>query len=106
MGRLGPPPPPGAPGPWALSEDGALEQLMQSAGLEPQLRGAATGAFVFRDDQEAVDGFFSAGVTQRVIRHCGEQAMREATLEAVAPYRQPDGGYRLVNQYRFVIARA
>lgn len=106
MGRLAPPPPPGTPGPWALSEEGALEKLMESAGLEPQTRGLATGAFIFRNDQEAVDGFFSAGVTQRVIRHCGEMAMRAAILEAVAPYCQSDGGYRLINQFRFVIARA
>lgn len=37
MGSLLPPPPPGAPGPFALSADGALEALAIKAGLTPSV---------------------------------------------------------------------
>ena len=38
IGRLLPPPPPGAPGPFALSEPGVLEALLTRAGLDPTPR--------------------------------------------------------------------
>jgi len=35
-----------------------------------------------------------------------EQELKEAIVEGLAPYRRPDGSYRLSNEYRFLIARA
>jgi SAM-dependent methyltransferase len=39
LGKLLPPPPPGAPGPFALSAPGRVEGLLQQAGLAPLARG-------------------------------------------------------------------
>ena len=32
--------------------------------------------------------------------------MKAAIVEGLAPYRTPEGGYRLQNEYRYLIARA
>ena len=36
----------------------------------------------------------------------GEPAVREAIVDAMAPFRTPDGGYRLENEWRYLIAAA
>ena len=37
--------------------------------------------------------------------HAGEDAVRDATLESIAPYRREDGSYAFDNVWRFAIAR-
>jgi SAM-dependent methyltransferase len=105
IGRSLPPPPPGAPGPWALSAPGALEALLAQAGLTAQASGAANVVMRFADEATAVRGLLSAGVAVRAIRTVGEEAMQHAARDALAPFRQPDGTYRLDNEFRFVVAR-
>jgi hypothetical protein len=39
------------------------------------------------------------------IEHSGEERVRAALCEAGAPFRRPDGSYRLENRLRYVIAR-
>jgi SAM-dependent methyltransferase len=106
LGRLGPPPPPGAPGPWALSPPGALEDLMAQAGLTIETSGAADVVFAMRNDEEAADGFLASGPAERVARHAGREATRQAIIDGLADQRRPDGSYALKNTMRFVIARA
>jgi hypothetical protein len=35
-----------------------------------------------------------------------EEEVRDAIVEGLAPYRTPHGGYRLNNEFHFLIARA
>jgi hypothetical protein len=35
-----------------------------------------------------------------------EEEVKDAIVEGLAPYRTPDGGYRLNNEFHFLIARA
>jgi hypothetical protein len=35
-----------------------------------------------------------------------KEALKAAIVEGLAPYRTPDGGYRLDNEYHYLIARA
>ncbi len=35
-----------------------------------------------------------------------EDELKAAIVEGLAPYRTPEGGYRLQNEYRSLIARA
>jgi SAM-dependent methyltransferase len=105
IGRSLPPPPPGAPGPWALSAPGALEALLAQAGLTTEDAGTANVLMTFPDEATALRGLLSAGVSVRAIRAVGEDAMRRAAREAIAPYLRSDGTYRLANEFRFVVAR-
>lgn len=104
VGRLLPPPPPGAPGPFALSGEGALAALLAAAGFEPQATHDVVCRFDYASDDEALRAMISAGPCVRAARHAGEEATRTALLESVAPYRQPDGSYRIANAFRFTLA--
>ena len=104
LGALLPPPPPGAPGPFALSQPGALASLARDAGLDPADETDVATVWEYPDDDTALRGMLSAGPAVRAIAHAGESRVRDAVLEAVAPYRAPDGSYRLRNVFRYVVA--
>jgi SAM-dependent methyltransferase len=106
LAGLLPPPPPGAPGPFALSAPGALEQMVTQAGLEPLDALEADTPFVYPNEATALLALLSAGPGVRAIASAGEPRAREAVAEAIAPYRRPDGSYRLRNRFRYLIARA
>jgi SAM-dependent methyltransferase len=102
---LMPPPPAGAAGPFALSDEQALRKFAAAAGLEPVQVFDVDSPFVYADEALAVRGLNSAGVAVRVMEHAGEQAVTEAHARAVAPFRQPDGSYRIKATFRCLLAR-
>jgi SAM-dependent methyltransferase len=104
VGRLLPPPPAGAPGPFALSGNGALAALLVGGGLEPGETRDIVCRFDYPNDEAAVQAMISAGPCVRAARHAGEEATRRALLESVEPYRQADGSYRIANAFRFTVA--
>jgi hypothetical protein len=106
IGALLPPPPPDAAGPFALSVPGALEELLVSAGLEPETAGEVPTPFEFADLEAAWRSVAAAGPGARAVREAGEERVRAAVTAALTPFRQPDGRYRLENAFRYVVARA
>ena len=46
----------------------------------------------------------AAGGLALVAEAEGGDAVRTAILESLAPYRTPSGGYRLDNEYHYVVA--
>jgi hypothetical protein len=105
LGKLLPPPPAGAPGPFALSEPGALRSLVEQAGFEVTLVADAAAAYAYPDEATALRGLLSAGPAVRAASIAGDAAAREATRAAIAPYLQPDGSVRTDNIWRFAIGR-
>jgi SAM-dependent methyltransferase len=105
LGKLMPPPPPGAPGPFALSAPTALEALMEKAGLRPELGASAPVEMRFTNEATALRGLLAAGPATRAIRHSGEETVRKSVAESIAPYRQSDGSYVMRNEFRYVVAR-
>ncbi len=104
LAPLLPPPPPGAPGPFALSEDGALAHLVEQAGLTPMHMEDVTCVWAYPDLEMALRGILSAGPTVRAIQVAGEERVREVVANAIAPFRQPSGAYWLHNTFRYLIA--
>jgi SAM-dependent methyltransferase len=100
-----PPPPPGAPGPFALSADGALEALLREAGIEPFATEDVPTPWSYDSRETAVRAHLSSGPAARAIEHSGERSVREAIAAVIAPFALPDGGYELRNSFRFVAAR-
>jgi SAM-dependent methyltransferase len=99
------PPPPGAPGPFRLSEPGALRRLVEEAGFAVAVVADAAAAFVYPDEPTALRGLLSAGPCVKAVAHSGEEAVRDAVLGSIAPYRRDDGSYAFDNVWRFAIAR-
>lgn len=104
LGPLLPPPPPGAPGPFALSEEHALRKLVADAGLEPMTVFDVDAPLVYPDEAAAMRGLISSGIAARGVEHSGEQAVTEANAKAIAPFRQSDGSYRSKATFRCLLA--
>ncbi len=102
---LTPPPPPGAPGPFALSEESALRQFAADAGLKPEAVFDVDSPFIYSDEATAMRGLNSSGVAARAMEHSSEQAVTEAHAKALAPFRQPDGSYHVKATFRCLLAR-
>jgi SAM-dependent methyltransferase len=106
VGSLLPPPPPGAGGPFALSDPGKVEALMEQAGLQPIDSGEADCPFEYPDAETAWRAVSSAGPVIRAIRHAGEERTKQAIIDSMAPYKTHTGSYLQENKFRFVIATA
>ncbi len=104
MGALLPPPPPGAPGPFALSADGALEALVHQAGLRPRLSATVACPWDYPDEPTALRGLLASGPAIRAIQANGVDVVRDAILKTLAPFRTRTGGYHLSNHFRYLIA--
>ncbi|MEZ5652810.1 MAG: class I SAM-dependent methyltransferase [Burkholderiaceae bacterium] len=105
MGPLLPPPPPGAPGPFALSDETALRAFAEAAGLRPQQVFDVPLDFVFADHAAAIRGLSASGIAVRAAAHSGDEAVAHAHEQAIAPYLQDDGSYRLAASFRCLVAR-
>lgn len=106
LGSVLPPPPAGAPGPFALSAPGALASLMTDAGIEVIDVDDAESPFEYPDEETALRALLSAGPAVRAIRHAGEDAVRNAVRDAIRPYRLSHGGYRMECKFRYALGRA
>lgn len=104
VSALAPPQPPNAPGPFALSEPGTLESLLAEASFREVDSAESTVAFEYSDTETACRALMSSGRTAGAVKHSGEEPVRQAILDALAPFRTDTGGYRLQNRFRFVIA--
>jgi SAM-dependent methyltransferase len=105
LGPLLPMPPPGAPGPFALSDEAILRAFVADAGLEPVEVFDVDCEWAYPDEATAIRGLNSAGVSTRAMEHSGEAAVTEAHRKALAPFRQADGRYRVGASFRCLLAQ-
>jgi SAM-dependent methyltransferase len=101
-----PSPPPGAPGPFALSEESALRSFVAQAGLKPMEVSDVDCPWFYPDLATALRGLGSSGVAMRARENSGEGAVDQAHEVALAPFRQANGSYRLGASFRWLLASA
>lgn len=101
-----PAPPPGAPGPFALSDPEALRTLVSKAGWQPVEVHDTDTAWQYADLPTALRGLASSGVAARAIAQSGAAAVDAAHARALAPFRRDDGSYRIGCRFRWILARA
>jgi SAM-dependent methyltransferase len=102
---LMPPPPPGAGGPFALSDETVLRDFVAKAGLTAVEVADVACPWTYTGDEDALRAMLSAGPAVAAIKTSGEVSTRAAVLASIAPYRTASGGYRLENTFRYVVAR-
>ena len=100
-----PSPPPGAPGPFALSDESKLREFASSAGLMPTDVFDVDGEWIYPDLDTAVRGMCSAGVAVKAMEHSGEEAVTSAYAAAFAPFLQSDGSVRLGASFRCLVSQ-
>jgi SAM-dependent methyltransferase len=103
LGKLMPPPPPGAPGPFALSNEDALRGLFDAVGLDVATIEDITCVWRYADEPTAVAGLMCSGPVVGVVEHAGEDAVHAATVAFLQPFGTDDGGYSITNVFRYVI---
>jgi len=101
-----PPPPPGAPGPFALSDESKLRALVSEAGLTPTTVVDVECPWIYPNLDIALRAMLSAGPAERAIRNSGMDRARDAVANSIAPYLKPSGEYHLNNKFRYLIAHA
>ena len=88
----------------ALHGQGVLEALATEAGLTPVDAGYFETAEEYPDLETLLRGWLSAGPAVQLMRALGEQVVRDTLAEALAPLRLSGGGYRIEDEYRYLIA--
>ncbi len=100
-----PAPPPGAP-PESYWRPGIVEELVPAAGLTVERSLDTTCAYRYADDAALLEAMLAAGGAGAVAGPEREPELRAAILRALGRCRQPDGSYRVSNEWHVVIARA
>lgn len=96
--------PPGAPAEPDYSAPGVLEELAARAGLTPDTTFDVSWALEY-PDRDTLGRAMVAVAGINILVGEREDDVKDAIAEGLAAYRTPAGGYRLDNEYHFVIAR-
>jgi len=104
VGSLLPPPPPGAGGPFALSENQLLERLLEEAGFQIVDNYDVDSVWEYPDNQTALKGLASSGPITKIIEHTSSEVVERTILNAIEPYVQTDGTVVYNNKWRVVTA--
>jgi SAM-dependent methyltransferase len=101
-----PAPPPDAPPPPKLWQPGVLESMAREAGLAPEAAFVTRWAYEYDDEETLGRAMMAPAGLAELIGPEREPGVRREIVEALAPCRTPQGGYRLENEFRSLIARA
>jgi SAM-dependent methyltransferase len=105
LARFRPPPPADRLDPSTLWKPGVLEDLAVQAGLIPDAAFDDRFAYEYADEESMSRAMLSAGGFGAIVGDRQDEA-RAAVLEALAVCRTPACGYRIENDWHFLIARA
>jgi SAM-dependent methyltransferase len=87
-------------------EPAGLERLARHAGLDPEQVVDLDWPWEYPDLDTALRGLLSPGPSTLAIEASGEDAVRDALVKTLEPFRLTDGGYRLENTVHCLIAAA
>jgi SAM-dependent methyltransferase len=96
------PEPPAGDGPFALSEPGVLEKVIEDSGFEPVETRRLPAPFTFVDTDHYLRAVLGMAPGQSVLRQVDEETVTEALLAAGEEFRQDDGSYRFENTFQAV----
>jgi SAM-dependent methyltransferase len=101
-----PPRPADAPPEPDYSKPGVLENIAIKAGLAPEQAFDTSWDLLYPDDETLRRALVAPAGIALLVGPPREQQVGDAIVAGLAGHRTPDGGYRLRNQYHFLIARA
>lgn len=101
-----PPPPAGAPGPFALSDAKVLKEFVSVAGLTPVDVFDVESPWIYPDVDTALRGLRSSGVAAKAMQNTSLEAVNRAHRAALEPFIQDDGRLQIGATFRCVVALA
>jgi SAM-dependent methyltransferase len=87
-----------------ITDPDRLRAAARRAGLVVERLDEVVCPFDYADDDELVGPLLDSGLGRAVARRAGPATLRDAVLERLAPNRTADGGYRLQNVFRVLVA--
>ncbi|GJQ51144.1 MAG: hypothetical protein HKUEN01_35300 [Candidatus Kuenenia stuttgartiensis] len=99
IGSLLPPPPPGTPGPFALSEDGKVEQVLQSLNLKLISKERVSCPFLYYSHGDGIKSFMSTGPAASALNFASKKLVEQSIAEALKPYHLTEDLYYLQNSF-------
>jgi SAM-dependent methyltransferase len=91
-------------GPPPVTDPARLGKLVALAGLDVGATAEVVCAFHYPDAEALLAPLLASGVGRMAVGRAGERAVRAAVLDRLASRRTGDGGYRLENLFRVVLA--
>jgi len=104
IGSLLPPPPPGTPGPFALSEQKLLERTLEKAGFNVLQSTDIDTVWDYPDVATTLRGLLSSGPSTKAIATVGYDKVAGTVTATLPPFTRPDGHVVYNNKFRIVIA--
>lgn len=101
-----PPPPPNAPGPFALSDDDVLRKFVEAGNLKAFDVFDVESPWSYPDEATALKGLAASGVAAKAIGIAGTDAVNQAHLSAIQPFRNSDGRIEIGATFKVVLAKA
>jgi SAM-dependent methyltransferase len=101
-----PPRPPDAPPEPEFWKPGVLEEMATEAGLQPGEAFDITWAYEYPDADTLGRALMAPAGIAVLVGPEREAQVTAAIIEGLAPFRTDQGGYRLKNEFRCLIARA
>jgi SAM-dependent methyltransferase len=89
--------------PYALSSADGLRRALEAAGLRIAAAGEVPLAWTYPDDETTLRALLASAGGARSVRLAGEERVRAALLDAMAPFRGPTGVVTIHNVFRYVI---
>jgi SAM-dependent methyltransferase len=104
IGSLLPPPPPGTPGPFALSEDGKIENVCETVGLKVVYKAKVACPFLYYSLEDATKSFLGTGPAAAAMNQVNKEIVKKTIAGAMKPYRLTEDTYHLQNSFLVFIA--
>ncbi|WP_166509573.1 class I SAM-dependent methyltransferase [Blastococcus sp. TF02-8] len=92
--------------PAAVSEPARLVAMAERAGLHVESLAEVVVPVDYADADALLEPLLATPVARTAARRTDRGELREGVLEAVEPFRAADGGYRLENVFRVLVARS
>ena len=104
IGRLLPPASSGAGGPFALSDNQLLENIIVECELKIIDNTDVTSIWDYPNAETALKGLLSAGPTAKAIHNSGFEKVYNETAKAIKPYTKDNGHIVYKNKFRVIIS--
>ena len=103
LGKLLPPPPPDAPGPFALSAIGRIESISKELNLAILHKEKVFCPLLFTTKEALLKAFMSTGPAVKASETLGVEKVKEIILKSSEPFRISDEVYFMSNYFNFFV---
>jgi SAM-dependent methyltransferase len=104
INTLLPPPPPGTPGPFALSEDGKVENVLEGIGLKKVSKVKVPCPFLYHSMSNGIKSFMGTGPAAAALNQHPKSVVEGVIADAFEKFYLADEMYFLMNSFLLFVA--